>query len=390
MMKHLHPILQIRTPVILAVDDQEPNIRLVGAILTQSGYEVIPAFDGEQALARAAVRTPDLILLDMRMPGLDGFAVVERLRSDPRTRDVPVIFLTAAAEREHLVKAFAAGAVDYLTKPFVAEELIARVRAHIELKLARDHLQRVAREREEIAALVAHDLKNPLSSIRFSAQLMRSGEGGAERAGRLIDVILAAADNGLAFIQKYLDKRADFELRRRMELATVRLDDALHYACKRFSVQAEVRGIDFDCQNFVDASVIADPNALAHVLDNLISNALRYSPAGSAVAIVMGVGSAGRARIAVLDSGPGVSAAQRRQLFQRFTRLDAGTADTRGESSGLGLALAKQDVEQMQGELWYEDRPGGGAVFILELPLATTTEAEQGDTPMPPTDQPMP
>jgi len=390
MMKHLHPILQIRTPVILAVDDQEPNIRLVGAILTQSGYEVIPAFDGEQALARAAVRTPDLILLDMRMPGLDGFAVVERLRSDPRTRDVPVIFLTAAAEREHLVKAFAAGAVDYLTKPFVAEELIARVRAHIELKLARDHLQRVAREREEIAALVAHDLKNPLSSIRFSAQLMRSGEGGAERAGRLIDVILAAADNGLAFIQKYLDKRADFELRRRLELATVRLDDALHYACKRFSVQAEVRGIDFDCQNFVDASVIADPNALAHVLDNLISNALRYSPAGSAVAIVMGVGSAGRARIAVLDSGPGVSAAQRRQLFQRFTRLDAGTADTRGESSGLGLALAKQDVEQMQGELWYEDRPGGGAVFILELPLATPAQAEQGDTPMPPTDQPMP
>jgi len=390
MMKHLHPIQQIRTPVILAVDDQEPNIRLVGAILTQSGYEVIPAFDGEQALARAAVRTPDLILLDMRMPGLDGFAVVERLRSDPRTRDVPVIFLTAAAEREHLVKAFAAGAVDYLTKPFVAEELIARVRAHIELKLARDHLQRVAREREEIAALVAHDLKNPLSSIRFSAQLMRSGEGGAERTGRLIDVILAAADNGLAFIQKYLDKRADFELRRRMELATVRLDDALHYACKRFSVQAEVRGIDFDCQNFVDASVIADPNALAHVLDNLISNALRYSPAGSAVAIVMGVGSAGRARIAVLDSGPGVSAAQRRQLFQRFTRLDAGTADTRGESSGLGLALAKQDVEQMQGELWYEDRPGGGAVFILELPLATPAQAEQGDTPMPPTDQPMP
>jgi signal transduction histidine kinase len=390
MMKHLHPIQQIRTPVILAVDDQEPNIRLVGAILTQSGYEVIPAFDGEQALARAAVRTPDLILLDMRMPGLDGFAVVERLRSDPRTRDVPVIFLTAAAEREHLVKAFAAGAVDYLTKPFVAEELIARVRAHIELKLARDHLQRVAREREEIAALVAHDLKNPLSSIRFSAQLMRSGEGGAERAGRLIDVILAAADNGLAFIQKYLDKRADFELRRRLELATVRLDDALHYACKRFSVQAEVRGIDFDCQNFVDASVIADPNALAHVLDNLISNALRYSPAGSAVAIVMGVGSAGRARIAVLDSGPGVSAAQRRQLFQRFTRLDAGTADTRGESSGLGLALAKQDVEQMQGELWYEDRPGGGAVFILELPLATPAQAEQGDTPMPPTDQPMP
>jgi signal transduction histidine kinase len=381
--------LRIRTPVILAVDDQEPNIRLVGSILTQSGYEVIPAFNAEQALSRAAVRTPDLILLDMRMPGMDGFAIAERLRNDPRTRSVPVIFLTAAAEREHLVRAFAAGAVDYLTKPFVAEELIARVRAHVELKLARDHLERVAREREEIAALVAHDLKNPLSSIRFSAELLRSGDVSAERAARLIDAIHAAAGNGLAFIQKYLDKRADIELRRRLELVTVRLDDALHYACKRFSVQAEVRGIVFDCQNFVDASVIADPHALAHVLDNLISNALRYSPAGSQVGVVMGGGAAGRARIAVLDSGPGVSPRQQRQLFQRFVRLDAGAAEGNAESSGLGLALAKQDVEQMQGELWYEDRPGGGAAFILELPLATASEAAQGDVPMPPAHQPL-
>jgi signal transduction histidine kinase len=375
--------LQVRPPVILVGDDQEPNIRLVGTILSKSGYEVIPAFDGEQALARAALRTPDLILLDMRMPGLDGFAVVDRLRANPKTRAVPVIFLTGATEREHMVKAFAAGAVDYLTKPFVAEELSARVHAHVELKLARDHLERVAREREEIAALVAHDLKNPLSSIRFSAQLLRSGEGGPERAGRLIDVMLAAADNGLAFIQKYLEKRADIELRRRLELITVRLDDALHYACKRFSVQAEVRGIQFECKNFVHKSVVADPNALAHVLDNLVSNALKYSPAGGKVELVMGDGAVGRARIAVLDGGPGVSAGQQRKLFQRFVRLDAGSADTRGESSGLGLALAKQDVEQMQGELWYEDRPGGGAAFVLELPMATPGEAAVGDTPMP-------
>ncbi len=135
---------------------------------------------------------------------------------------------------------------------------------------------------------------------------------------------------------------------------------------------------------------MADSNALAHALDNLVSNALRYSPAGSSVALVMGDGGPDRARNAVLDSGPGISAAKRRQLFQRYVRLDPDAVDNRAESSGLGLALAKQDVEQMQGELWYEDRPGGGAAFILELPMATSAEAARGDTAMPRPSQPMP
>lgn len=378
--------LQIRPPVVLAVDDQEANIRLVGTVLSQAGYDVIPAFNGEQALRRIQTRVPDLILLDMRMPGMDGFELAERLRKEPRTANVPIIFLTAANEREVLVKAFAKGAVDYITKPFVAEELIARVHAHVELKLARDHLERLVREREEIAALVAHDLKNPLSSIRFSAQLLQRGNGAsseanAERTDSLVGLIQDAATHGLKQIQRYLEKRADIELRRRMNIVPVPLHDALLFACKRFRIQAEARGMPFECENFTDVSIMADPEALGQVLDNLVSNALKYSPAGSPVTVLMGSGSTGHARMAVMDRGDGVSADKQKQLFRRFVRLNADQPPS--ESTGLGLALAKQDVDQMGGSMWYEDRPGGGAAFILELPLADIEPAESAPSAMP-------
>jgi len=368
-MKHLPAPLQLKPPVILAVDDQEPNIRLVGTVLSGAGYDVIPALNGKQALARSAARTPDLVLLDMRMPGMDGFEVAEKLRANPATAKVPVIFLTAASERESLVRAFSSGAVDYIVKPFVAEELTARVRAHVGLKLARDHLERVAREREEIIALVAHDLKNPFSSIRFSTQLLRRAMPDTERAQKLIASIAQSAERGLQQIKRYLDKREDVELRRQLSLSPVRLDQALSQACERFAVQAESRGTTLLCPDPPAISVMADREALAQVLDNLISNAIKHSPENAQVEILIGDGSTGNARVAVLDRGPGVDKTRQQQLFRRFARLGDQPAQA-AESTGLGLALAKQDVEQMGGTLWYEDRPEGGAAFMLELAVA--------------------
>src|SRR4249919_3825294 len=115
-------------PTVLVIDDQLANVRLVGALLSQSGYEVLSVLDGDEGLALAASESLDLVLLDMRMPGKDGFEVLRLLREAPATADLPIIFLTADDDRENLVRAFAAGANDYVTKPFVARELLARVR----------------------------------------------------------------------------------------------------------------------------------------------------------------------------------------------------------------------------------------------------------------------
>src|SRR5690606_28672078 len=140
---------------ILVVDDQAANLRVVSALLTREGYQVITASSGQEALARYAETVPDMILLDMMMPGMDGFEVLAALRAQEPPLRIPVVFVTAAHDRDLLLRAFDAGVVDYVTKPFLPEELLARVNAHIGLKLTRDRLERVAREREELVNLVA-------------------------------------------------------------------------------------------------------------------------------------------------------------------------------------------------------------------------------------------
>jgi two-component system sensor histidine kinase/response regulator len=359
---------------ILIVDDQAANVMLLGQILTRAGYDIVPAGSGEQALQRARARKPILVLLDMIMPGMDGMEVCQQMRSEPGLADVPVIFLTAATERELLVRAFEAGAVDYITKPFVAEELLARVRTHISLKQAKDHLQRIAREREDVTAIVAHDLKHPIANVRFSAQMLqRSGLQPGRQTG-LVDDIVSSCDEALEFIQRFLARRAEIERVRDMHLASTALGPLMDRAISRYASTAETRNVRL-VRNGDDLDVKADAALLRNVVHNLLSNALRFAPEGSEIGIHIGPGRAGFARVGVIDAGPGIPEGERQKLFRRFVRINHSRGeDLRGDgnsnSTGLGLAIAKADIEEMNGFLWYEPRPEGGSVFAFELPLA--------------------
>jgi two-component system sensor histidine kinase/response regulator len=357
------------TPVVLLVDDQEANIRLAASVLGAAGFDLMPALSGEQALQRLRAAPADAVLLDMRMPGMDGFAVMERLRHDPELADLPVIFVTAAHEREYVVRALEAGAADYITKPFVAEELVARVRTHTEAKRLRDRLRRAIQEREEIASVVAHDLKNPLFTISLNAGLLREQADQPERVAAIAGTIGESAQRALDFVSHYLEQRADVELRRgfepkrcdpRMLLDLLLAEFESTFANKQQRMHLELDALE---------PVLADVNAFGVVLRNLLSNASKYAPAGSAITLRARSGRPGHLQLAVLDEGPGIPKAERSRLFQRFVRLS--NAPTGGESSsGLGLAAAMQEAQWMGGELWYEDAPGGGACFVLELPLA--------------------
>src|SRR5690606_15259933 len=193
---------------VLVVDDKPANLRVVSALLERQGYEVTTAEDGESALAVAEDQAPDLMLLDMMMPGMDGFGVMEEIRLRALLPRVPVVFLTAAQDRALLLRAFEVGAVDYVVKPFIPEELLARVNAHIGLKLARDRLEQVARERQQLVNLVAHDLKNPLSSVVFASDILISGTLKPERIPRYLEVIRESAEDGLGYIRRYLETQA--------------------------------------------------------------------------------------------------------------------------------------------------------------------------------------
>ena len=366
-----HPADAEHKALVLVVDDQPTNIQAVGALLFQAGHDVMPALSGEQALARCEQRTPDIVLLDMRMPGMDGFEVCEKLRENPRTQDVPVIFLTAAHEREVLVKAFASGAVDYVTKPFVAEELLARVKTHLELKSTRDRLAQLAQERAELTQVVAHDLKNPLAGILMATETLAKVSHALPQQ-TAVEGIRDSASRCLSFIDEYLGRWAQSEQPRQVELSSMVVKPILQDALAGLRPVAEAERIALHLSMQDDPAVMANARSLRHIIDNLVSNAIKYGAKDSTIEVEAQVGRSGMLRITVGDRGPGVPAEQHGNLFKRYVRLPGAEA---AHSSGLGLAISKQEAERMGGHLWYEDRDGGGALFSLVLPLA------EGDDP---------
>jgi two-component system sensor histidine kinase/response regulator len=352
---------------ILVVDDQAANLRVVGTLLQRQGYEVIAAASGDEALARYAESEPDLILLDVMMPGMDGFDVMNALRADGALK-VPVVFVTAAHDRDLLLRAFDAGVVDYVTKPFLPEELLARVNAHIGLKLTRDRLERVAREREELVNLVAHDLKNPLTSVLFASDLLRTGGCKPERVPRYLQMIHESADDALGYIRHYLESNSAGKREASGE-ERADLGQTLQWLVHRYEMQLEARGIRIEVAPPPGpAEVAIDPRVLRQVSENLVTNAMKYAP-GSELLLAARPGAPGFWQLIVADRGPGIPAALQRELFKPFVRLHEDAVDD-GLSNGLGLSLARQIVANFGGQLWYEDRRRGGARFIVELPEA--------------------
>jgi len=353
---------------VLVVDDQAANLRVVGMLLTRQGYEVTAAASGEEALALYAEDPPDLILLDMMMPGMDGFEVLLALRTHDTPLRVPVVFVTAAHDRDLLLRAFEAGVVDYVTKPFLPEELLARVNAHIGLKLTRDRLERVAREREELVNLVAHDLKNPLTSVLFASDILRTDGCRPERIPRYLEMIYDSANDALGYIRHYLERRAG-QTNGSSARPSAELAATLDWLVQRYEMQLEARGIHVVLSPPPGhARVAIDERVLRQVSENLVSNAMKYAP-GCELMLAARVGAPGFWQLIVADRGPGITASQQRQLFKPFTRLQEDAVDD-PMSSGLGLSLAKQIVHDAGGSLWYEDRKHGGARFVIELPMA--------------------
>lgn len=351
---------------ILVVDDQSANRRVVSTLLTREGYRVVSAGSGEEALASYDASKPDLILLDMMMPGMDGFEVMEALKE--RGLRVPVVFVTAAHDRDLLLRAFDAGVVDYVTKPFLPEELLARVNAHIGLKLTRDRLERVARERQELVNLVAHDLKNPLSSVLFASDILRNDGVRAERIPRYLEMIYESANDAIGYIRHYLEAQAGASKRKQTENVSADLGETLSWLAERYEFQLDAQDIKLTVNLPPNGTKVAiDERVLRQLSENLVSNAMKYAPRGDLL-LAGRPGAPGFWQLVAADRGPGIPDYQQRELFKPFSRLGEAAED--GVSNGLGLSLAKQITTNAGGQLWYEDREGGGSVFVLELPAA--------------------
>jgi two-component system sensor histidine kinase/response regulator len=353
---------------LLVVDDQETNLKVVGDILGQSGFDIVLASDGDQALRRLERQSIDLVLLDVLMPGRDGFEVCRMIRAQPRWVDIPVIFLSAADDKDLIVRALEAGGVDYVTKPFNRAELMSRVRTHLALKAARDHLRQLAEDKDELLGILAHDLKNHLGGMQMSVQLLhdRAKTHADDRLDRMAANVLASTDQMFSFVREFLaNSAADRDLA--LNLESVYLNQAMATAVQHYAETARRKGITLTQEGAGDFTVAADRQALDQVLDNLISNAVKFSPLGKSVRISAEPGPAGGATLRVRDEGPGFTEEDKGRMFARYCRLSA--RPTAGEpSTGLGLSIVRKLVNGMGGELRCESAPGAGATFVITLP----------------------
>ena len=356
---------------ILVVDDTPESLRLFVRILTEQGYSVRPAPSGELALKRIEQKLPDLILLDIMMPNMNGFDVCRLLKGNEQTSHIPIIFISALGQAFDKVTAFTIGGVDYITKPFQLEEMLARVHTHLSLVEMRKRLEAQNRELqaqnqdlEAFAHTVAHDLKNPLSKIITSMAMVEAY--GPELDSKLRRLLQIGVDAGSKMSNIIDELLLLASVRKEVApLYTVYMADVVQQVLDRLSQMIE----DYQPELIMpDSWPQAQGYApwLEEVWANYLSNGLKYGGRPPCLQLGAGLQSNGQIRFWVRDNGPGLSQEAQATLFNEFTRLE----DVRAEGNGLGLSIVHRIISKLDGEVGVESAPGEGSLFYFTLPMA--------------------
>lgn len=367
---------------ILIVDDTLANLDLLLAMLTNHGYKVRAAINGNMALKSVFAAAPELILLDINMPEMNGFEVCQQLKSDPRTSEIPIIFISASDQMDDKVRAFEIGGVDYVTKPFQVEEVLARVSSQLalyqhkrELEAFRqreiDYLRELSAMKDEFVQTVSHDLKNPLSVIMGYADLLSEEEAIQQMPDILsyITSIRRRSDEMYGLISTLLDL-AKIEAGMGLSTAPVQLDKFLDDQVESIRPLVESKHLTFVYTALPpNVTLMADAIRLGQVFQNLLTNAIKYTPEGRRVELSHTIQTA-RILLQVKDTGLGIPEQDLPNIFEKFYRVNRPEHNT-SKGTGLGLSIAKAIIEQHHGNIWVESELGTGSTFSIELPLGT-------------------
>jgi signal transduction histidine kinase len=378
------------------VDDTPANLALVTAVLKAAGHRVRAVPSGALALKAAAAEPPDVVLLDVSMPEMDGFEVCARLKADERLRGIPVLFLSALSEPLDKVKAFSSGGVDYVTKPFHVEELEARVATHVGLRrlqlrlearnreLAESYarLQALEEMRQKLTRMIVHDLKSPITGALLSATYVREEARLEGDVATAMDAVIASFDVLGRMALDMLDVASGQQGALTPRLERVRVADLFEgiAASARATARQARRTLAFEVAADVP-EVMADRELLRRVLENLLDNAFKYSPDEGEIRVEAALAGSGAYAIRVRDRGPGVPPEQRERMFQLGARLERDGDRHARTSRGLGLAFCRMAVEAHGGEIRVEDDAPAGTTFALRLPIdPAAPRADQGAT----------
>jgi two-component system, sensor histidine kinase and response regulator len=356
--------------VVLVVDDTEQNLSVVGNILLENDYEIQLVTSGEEAFESLNEIIPDLILLDVMMPGMDGHEVIRRLKSDDKYMEIPVIFLTAKVETEDVVKGFELGAVDYVTKPFRKAELLARVKTHIKLKNTENELRDLIKMKDRLFSIIGHDLRGPIGTFMMVMDTItdESRDLPEDKVKRYLQQMKDTSKGAYGLLENLLTWARSQQKLVTFEPAVQNLNGIVEDTIKVLDGTAKSKSITLKNELEPEISGFFDKNSISTVIRNLISNALKFTEKDGEIKISC-FKEDNELHISVKDSGIGMKEAAMNKLFKKDQITT--TRGTNGEKgTGLGLLLCKDFVVGNNGRIWVESEIGKGTVFTFSVPVS--------------------
>ncbi len=372
-----------KKPLVLVVDDMPRNLQILSTILDNEGYDITFANNGKQAIDVANSALPDLILLDVMMPEMDGFEACKILKSQEKTKDIPIIFITGRSQSEDIVKGFKAGAVDYVTKPFNTIEMISRIQNHLDLKLSKDRiietnhkleeyrteLEQTLSSKDKFFSIIAHDLRGPFSGfIGLTAMLMEDYE---ELQKEDVITISNSLHSSAKQLYELLENLLEWSRSQmgKIEYHPINLDmyDIVLKITALLEAKSKEKNISLSNEVQPHTYVFADSNMVNTILRNLISNALKFTNSGGKVTINTKLENK-MLNISVVDTGIGMSEEAISKVFQIDSKYTTpGTNNEKG--TGLGLMLCKELIDRLGGDIKVSSTPNKGTTFTFTLPV---------------------
>ena len=361
-----------RKSTLLVVDDVAANIDILIEALGKD-YTVRVDTDGAAALGSVKEFRPDLILLDIMMPGMDGFEVCRRLKDDPITRDIPVIFLTALSDAEDKIKGFSIGGVDYVIKPFQSAEVRARVATHLEihrqkreLQKSYDKLRELEIQRDSLVHMIVHDMRSPLQVVSGNLE-MAQAEVLPNAAAICVSDALSSTGILIDMVSTLLDISKMEAGQMTLDYSAVKMSNLVRETIRMIAPLREHRRITLTPPGQMEA-LPGDVNLVRRILQNLIVNAIKFTDKDKGI-ITLRIESTpeDKVRVSIADNGPGIPLEYREKVFDKFCQV-AARKQGQGRSTGLGLTFCRLAVEDHGGRIGLEADEGKGSTFWFELP----------------------
>ena len=363
---------------VLAIDDNRNNLLLLCGMLKERGFRVRPATSGKLGLQAAKFMPPDVILLDVNMPDMDGYEVCRELKQSEVLKQIPVIFLSALGESMDKLRAFESGGFDYITKPFKIEEVAARIDTQVTIRRLRQDLQKRYEElqeaeqlRDKLVNLIVHDLRNPLGVVLTSLDYILYRNNLNSSDVQLLDSALGQANLMNGMIDDMLDIGRLEGNKMPIKAAEQDIPAVLEEARASVALRGQRLMLDLFA---APGTAVFDRELVRRVLTNLIGNAAKFTPEGGTIEISVKEAAEGT-RFEVRDSGPGIPAEYHERIFEKFGRVEAAQS-LKGRSTGLGLTFCRLAVEAHGGRIGVESEVGQGSLFWFTLPKQRASLSE--------------